>query len=340
MKTSDFDYDLPAEFIAQTPVEPRDAARLMVFERETGRLEHTTFREVGRYLKAGDLLVLNETRVIPARLYAHKIPTGGRVELLLLKRKEHTTWEVLAGGKRLVKGVALQVESGPRAEVTAVLEGARRLVRFDEQIEPYLVKVGHVPLPPYIHADLADAERYQTVYARQPGSAAAPTAGLHFTPGLMEALKAQGVGFATVTLHIGLDTFAPVTEGDPRQHLIHSEWCQLTEETAEGINRAQAGGGRIIAVGTTSVRTLESAARVAGGGKLVGPMAGTTDLFILPGYRFRAVQAMITNFHLPRSSLIMLVSAFVGRERLLALYEQAKRESYRFYSFGDAMLIL
>ena len=340
MKTSDFDYDLPAEFIAQTPVEPRDAARLLVFERETGRVEHTVFKEIGCYLRPGDLLVLNETRVIMARLYARKIPTGGGVELLLLRRQDQNTWETLASGKRLLEGVAVQVESGPRAEILAVLDGARRLVRFEEPIEPFLAQAGHVPLPPYIHTSLEDPERYQTVYSRQPGSAAAPTAGLHFTQSLIEALQAQGVHFATLTLHIGLDTFAPVTEADPREHQIHTEWCQVTPQAAEAINQVQAAVGRIIAVGTTSVRALESAAQVAGGGELVGALTGTTDLFILPGYRFRVAQAMITNFHLPRSTLIMLVSAFLGRERLLALYEQAKRDGYRFYSFGDAMLIL
>jgi len=340
VRTSDFDYDLPQEMIAQTPVEPRDAARLLVYERETGRLEHVTFREVGRYLRPGDLLVLNETRVIPARLYARKIPTGGRVELLLLKRRAPDCWEALAGGKRLRPGAALQVESGPRAEITAALAGARRLVRFEQPIEPYLAQAGHVPLPPYIHTSLADPERYQTVYARHPGSAAAPTAGLHFTPGLIASLQASGVRFATLTLHIGLDTFAPVTEADPQSHAIHSEWCQVTSETAAAINQAHSAGGRIIAVGTTSVRALESAARVASRGELVGALAGATDLFILPGYHFLAVQAMITNFHLPRSTLVMLVSAFVGRERLLELYERAKQAGYRFYSFGDAMLIL
>ena len=340
MRTSDFDYDLPAEFIAQTPVEPRDAARLLVYERKTGLVEHTIFKEVGRYLRPSDLLVLNETRVIQARLYARKIPSGGRVELLLLKRQDQNTWEALAGGRRLRKGIAVQVESGPCAEILFELDGKRRLVRFEEAIEPFLAQAGHVPLPPYIHAPLEDPERYQTVYARQPGSAAAPTAGLHFTRELIEALQAQGVHFATLTLHIGLDTFAPVTEADPRAHQIHTEWCQVTPQTAEEINQAQAAGGRIIAVGTTSVRALESAAQAARGGELVCDWTGTTDLFILPGYRFRAVQAMITNFHLPRSTLIMLVSAFVGREQLLWLYEQAKREGYRFYSFGDAMLIL
>lgn len=340
MRTSDFDYDLPPEFVAQTPVEPRDAARLLVFERETGKLEHTIFKELGNYLNPGDLLVLNETRVIPARLYARKVPTGGRVELLLLKRRDQTTWEVLVGGKRVLEGVILQVEDGPQAEITGVLEGARRLIRFNEPIEAHLSRVGHVPLPPYIHTSLHDPERYQTIYAQQPGSAAAPTAGLHFTTDLIQALKAKGVGFTSLTLHIGLDTFAPVTEADPQEHQIHSEWCQLTKQTARQINQAYAQGKRIIAVGTTSVRTLESAARAANSGELVGELAGTTDLFILPGYHFNVVQAMVTNFHLPRSTLIMLVSAFVGRERLIKLYEHAKQEGYRFYSFGDAMLIL
>jgi len=340
MKTADFDYDLPAEYIAQTPIEPRDAARLLVLPRSGEELEHTVFREIGRYLRAGDVLVLNETRVIPARLYARKIPTGGRVELLLLHREDALTWEALAGGKGLLPGKSLQVEDGPQAKIVASLDGARRLVRFAEPIEPVLETIGHVPLPPYIHTPLANPERYQTVYARQPGSAAAPTAGLHFTPRLMEELRSSGIRFALVTLHVGLDTFAPVTEERPESHTIHTEWCQLTPAAAETINTAASDGGRIIAVGTTSVRTLESAARFTTLGQRVTSFEGPTDLFILPGYSFRAVDAMITNFHLPRSTLIMLVSAFAGRERVLAAYELAKGQGYRFYSFGDAMLII
>jgi len=340
MKTSDFDYELPSEFIAQTPVEPRDASRLMVADQKSGSLRHAFFNQLGEFLQQGDILVLNETRVIPARLFARKIPTGGRVELLLLRRQDALTWEALVGGKGVAPGKRVAVEDGPIAEVVALVGGSRRLVRFAEPLEPYLVKIGHVPLPPYIHAPLADPERYQTVYARLPGSAAAPTAGLHFTPGLMERLQSQGISFAQIILHIGLDTFAPVTEEVPGEHKIHTEWCQLDKEAAEAINQARRAGGRVIAVGTTSVRTLESAARLAGAGEVVAPFEGSTDLFILPGYQFRAVDAMVTNFHLPRSTLIMLVSAFMGRENILAAYETAKQNGYRFYSFGDAMLIL
>ncbi len=256
MKTSDFDYDLSPEYIAQTPIEPRHAARLLVLDRTSGAIQHTLFSSTGRFLRPGDLLVLNETRVIPARLFACKLPGGGRIELLLLHRQDENTWEVLAGGKGLVAGRQLQVEAGPRAEIAAKLDGPRRLVRFAEPVEPYLPAAGHVPLPPYIHAPLADPERYQTVYACQPGSAAAPTAGLHFTKELIETLQTDGVRFVTVTLHVGLDTFAPVSETDPHEHLIHTEWCQVTPQAAGAINQAHKEGGRVIAVGTTSVRTL------------------------------------------------------------------------------------
>jgi S-adenosylmethionine:tRNA ribosyltransferase-isomerase len=246
----------------------------------------------------------------------------------------------LGGGKGLNPGRKLSIEEGPEAEIVDVLEGAKRLVRFNEPIEPYFGRVGHVPLPPYIHTELSDPERYQTVYANQPGSAAAPTAGLHFTPDLMEKLREMGVGFARVDLHVGLDTFAPVTEDDPAEHKIHTEWCELSPETAEKINAARRAGGRIIAVGTTSVRTLETAARQAGPEQVVAPFAGPTNLYILPGFTFKAVDAMVTNFHLPKSTLLMLVSAFAGRERMLATYNLAIAEKYRFFSFGDAMLIL
>ena len=345
MKTSDFDYDLPPEFIAQTPLEPRDASRLLVLDRRLDRLEHVHFYDLGKYLLPGDVLVLNQTRVIPARLYARKIPSGGRVELLLLHPQDTLTWEALVGGKGLAAGRRLQIEDGPQAEIMAVLDGPRRLVRFAEEIEPYLEKIGRMPLPPYIHAPLADPERYQTVYAHQPGSAAAPTAGLHFTPRLLADLADQGVQLVQVTLHVGLDTFAPVHETSPEQHKIHTEWCQVSPTAAEIINRLSQQGGRIIAVGTTSVRSLEAAARPkaqseVGGKARLQPYEGATDLFILPGHQFQAVDGMLTNFHLPRSTLIMLVSAFAGRERILHAYETAKREGYRFYSFGDAMLIL
>jgi S-adenosylmethionine:tRNA ribosyltransferase-isomerase len=261
------------------------------------------------------------------------------VELLLLRRRDDFTWQALVGGKGLSVGKGLQVENGPRVSIAEVLNGSERLLRFEQPIEPFFPKVGNVPLPPYIHEKLADPERYQTVYAREPGSAAAPTAGLHFTPRLLGELENQGVTLAYVTLHVGLDTFAPVTEEDPEEHKIHTEWCELPAETADLINHAREQGGRIIAVGTTSVRTLESAARSAGADK-VGPYSGPTDLFILPGFRFRLVDAMITNFHLPKSTLLMLVSAFATRERILAAYRMAKQQGYRFYSFGDAMVIL
>ncbi len=338
MRTSDFDYDLPIERIAQTPIEPRHASRLLVLQRDKPQLEHTTFWNVSDYLLPGDLLVINQTRVIPARIFAHK-STGGKIELLLLRRVDLTTWEALVGGKKVRAGTRLTLNNGPEAEVTAELEGSRRLVRFAEPVEAYLAAAGQMPLPPYIHERLTDPERYQTVYARESGSAAAPTAGLHFTPELMTRLEEKGVQFARVTLHVGLDTFAPVTEDDPLEHKIHTEWCELGAETAAQINRAKKRGGRIIAVGTTSVRTLESAARAAAAGDVVGAYTGPTDLFILPGYRFHVVDAMITNFHLPKSTLLMLVSAFADRERILAAYTEAVRLNYRFFSFGDAMLI-
>ena len=339
MRTDDFDYFLPPERIAQTPVEPRHASRLLVVNRASDQLEHRHFWEVGDYLRPGDLLVVNHTRVLPARIFARK-PTGGKVEILLLRQEEEQVWEALVGGKRVTAGLTLRLEDGASVKVEAVLDGSRRRLRFEGPVQPYLERHGQMPLPPYIHTPLGNPERYQTVYAAQPGSAAAPTAGLHFTPELMDALRAKGVGFATVTLHVGLDTFAPVTEDDPQEHVIHTEWCQLTPETAAQIEAARQAGGRVIAVGTTSVRTLESAARAAGPGQSVAAYSGPTDLFILPGYKFRAVDAMITNFHLPRSTLLMLVSAFAGRERMLAAYAEAVRLEYRFFSFGDAMLIV
>lgn len=335
MRTSDFDYHLPESSIAQTPAEPRDSSRLLVLHRETGELEHCIFRDVSDYLRAGDLLVLNQTRVIPARIYARK-ETGGRVELLLLRRRDELTWEALVGGKGLRVGKLVRIEDGPKAEIMEVLDGSEHLIKFSERIEPYFSKVGNVPLPPYIHEKLDDPERYQTVYASEPGSAAAPTAGLHFTPRLLEELQVKGVKIAYVTLHVGLDTFAPVTEDDPETHKIHSEWCELSQETADAINETHERGGRVIAVGTTSVRTLESAVGQDG----ILSYNGPTSLFILPRYQFKIVDAMITNFHLPKSTLLMLVSAFAGREKILETYETAIQEGYRFYSFGDAMLIL
>jgi len=349
MKTSDFDYNLPPEYIAQTPVEPRDSSRLLVLHRDTGALEHRVFGEIGQFLRPGDLLVVNRTRVIPARIYARK-PTGGRVEVLLLRREDLLTWECLVGGKGLSAGKTIAIENGPSVEIVEVLEGSRRRVRFAEPIEPYFPKVGNVPLPPYIHEPLKDPERYQTVYARDPGSAAAPTAGLHFTPQLMDELKSQGVNFAEVTLHVGLDTFAPVMEDDPEEHQIHTEWCEIPPATVEALTKTRQSGGRVVAVGTTSVRALESAriatidnrprTTVSGPSSIVQSFTGPTSLYILPGYQFKLVDAMITNFHLPRSTLIMLVSAFAGREKIFHAYEVAMQEKYSFYSFGDAMLIL
>jgi S-adenosylmethionine:tRNA ribosyltransferase-isomerase len=347
LKTSDFDYHLPESSIAQTPAEPRDSSRLLVLHRETGELAHRIFRDVTDYLRAGDLLVLNQTRVIPARIFARK-ETGGRVELLLLRRRDTLTWEALVGGKDLRVGKLVFVEVGEgssqtvQAEILEILEGSERLIRFSEPIEPYFPKVGHVPLPPYIHEKLSDPERYQTVYAKEPGSAAAPTAGLHFTPRLLEELQVKGVRIAYVTLHVGLDTFAPVTEDDPAEHKIHTEWCELPRETAELINQTKQSGGRVVAVGTTSVRTLEGVASLQSPipNYQLQPFTGNTSIFILPGYQFKVVDAMITNFHLPKSTLLMLVSAFAGREKILETYEIAVQEGYRFYSFGDAMLIL
>jgi S-adenosylmethionine:tRNA ribosyltransferase-isomerase len=342
LRTSDFDYDLPANYIAQTPLDQRDLSRLMVIERESGEIHHAIFRDIGNYLMPGDILVINETRVIPGRLFARKLPTGGRVEILLLRKRDRQTWEALVGGKGLTVGKALKVETRdlatrvPTAEIMAVMEGAERLIQFDQPIEAFFPDIGHVPLPPYIHNRLEDPERYQTVYARNSGSAAAPTAGLHFTPQLITQLQNQGIKFARVTLHVGLDTFAPVDENDPREHKIHTEWCQVTKESSDKINRTRENGGRVIAIGTTSVRTLESS--VIDG--MVQAFNGYTDLFILPGYRFKVTDGMVTNFHLPRSTLIMLVSAFAGRKQILKAYELAKQSNYRFYSFGDAMLII
>jgi S-adenosylmethionine:tRNA ribosyltransferase-isomerase len=339
VKTSDFDYILPPERIAQTPVEPRHSSRLLVLDRSKPDLTHTTFWNVADYLHPGDLLVVNRTRVIPARVFAQK-ETGGKVELLLLKRLDTLTWEALVGGKRLLPGKTLRLANGTAVHIEADLGGSRRQVRFAEPVEGFLEHNGEMPLPPYIHERLNNPDRYQTVYADQPGSAAAPTAGLHFTPELLEHLKGMGVGLAEVTLHVGLDTFAPVTEDNADEHVIHTEWCEVTPETAAQINAAKHAGGRIIAVGTTSVRTLESAAQNAPAGQVVAPYSGSTGLFILPGYTFKAVDAMVTNFHLPKSSLVMLVSAFAGRERILSAYQTAIEKEYRFFSFGDAMLIL
>lgn len=338
MLTSDFNYHLPLERIAQTPIEPRHDSRLLVLDRRSGNTTDDVFKNIGNYLHPGDLLVINQTRVIPARLFARK-KTGGRVELLLLKQREAGVWEALVGGKGLRAGVRVMIEHGPEVEIIEELEGSERVIRFLQPVEQILPTIGEMPLPPYIHEKLHDPERYQTVYAKETGSAAAPTAGLHFTPWLIEQLEAQGIRFARVTLHVGLDTFAPVNEDRPEEHRIHTEWCELTPATADLINQTKGAGGRVIAVGTTSVRTLESAAAASEIEGRVTPFSGQTGLFILPGFQFKITDAMITNFHLPRSTLLMLVSAFAGRERVLAAYQAAVEREYRFYSFGDAMLI-
>ena len=340
MKTSDFDYDLPSELIAQEPIEPRDASRLLVLDRKNGSRRHLVFRDLPDYLKAGDLLVVNRSRVVPARLFARKVPGGGKVELLLLERMDRNVWKVLVGGKGMQVGAQLQLENGVGGEIIADPGGPQRVIAFERNIEPDLQSFGHVPLPPYIHTTLADPERYQTVYAQESGSSAAPTAGLHFTPSLLSLLKKEGIGIAEVTLHIGLDTFAPVNEEDPSKHKIHSEWCQISVEAAEAVNKTKRSGGRVVAVGTTSVRVLETAARLAVGSKAVMPFEGRTELFILPGFEFKVVDILLTNFHLPHSTLLMLVCAFAGRDLILESYREAITKHYRFYSFGDAMLIL
>jgi S-adenosylmethionine:tRNA ribosyltransferase-isomerase len=362
MKTSDFEYDLPPALIAQTPVEPRDASRLMVVHRTSGQIEHRVFSDIGSYLQPGDLLILNQTRVIPARLFGHKAKTGGKVELLLLTQRDEHTWEALTRGKKLGPGTWIELhdradpEQGARvaAQVVAEVESGARLIRFERPVEPFLDALGVVPLPPYIHEPLADPERYQTVYGRQDGSVAASTAGLHFTPELLIKLRQEGIEMGFITLHIGLDTFRPVKEERVEAHQIHTEWFELAAPVAEQINRAKLEGRRVVAAGTTVVRALESA---AGGSAALSPdgcgpegetcawrtvsaYAGPTELFIYPGYRFRAVDVMITNFHLPRSTLLMLVSAFAGREQILAAYREAIERRYRFFSFGDAMLLV
>lgn len=357
LKTSSFDYELPPERIAQTPAEPRDASRLLVLTRADGHIEHRHFRDLGDYLHPGDLLVANESRVIPARLFGHKVPTGGQVELLLINKVGERSWEVLLKpGRRVKPGTHIAIhaaqpadagalngvtEAELDAEVIAFTDAGGRVVTFSAPIEPYLEHIGIMPLPPYIHTPLADAERYQTVYARIKGSVAAPTAGLHFTAGLIEQLREQQVGFAFVTLHVSMDTFRPVQEEEIEAHHMYSEYCELPSETAAAINRAHSMGKRVIAVGTTSVRTLESAGLYMPHCQArVQPLAGPTNLFIHPGFSFRVVDTLITNFHLPRSSLLMLVAAFAGKELMEHAYQEAIRENYRFYSFGDAMLIL
>ncbi len=358
-RTSEFDYTLPPDRIAQTPAEPRDTSRLMVVERNSGQISHHRFYELPELLRPGDVLVANDSRVIPARIFAHK-PTGGRVEILLLVKRDAVTWEALVRGHRVRPGVTLILDARPdiRAEVLSITPAGGRILRFNRPIDPILPHVGQVPLPPYIHQPLKDPERYQTIYAREEGSAAAPTAGLHFTPRLMKTLKARGIEFHFVTLHVGIDTFRPITEEVVETHRIHSEWAELTPDTAAALNRAKAQGRRLVAVGTTSVRVLETATHpehVRGEDARVGwpketpqdvpreplvPFRGWTDLYITPGFEFRAVDALITNFHLPRSTLLVLVAAFMGKDLMMRAYQEALRQGYRFYSFGDAMLIV
>jgi S-adenosylmethionine:tRNA ribosyltransferase-isomerase len=351
VKTADFDYELPPHLIAQTPVEPRDASRLMVTNREDGEIVHSQFDLLGKYLRAGDLVVCNDTRVIPARLSGRKVPTGGKVELLLTVKRGDTLWEALTRGRRVPVGGQLEFPGGAdgeelegplRAELRERIPSGGRLVRFDRPVDQLLERLGRVPLPPYIHKELGDAARYQTIYADKNGSAAAPTAGLHFTPELMRALQAQGIEFKFLTLHIGVDTFLPIREEDAETHPIHSEYCLVSEETSQAVNLARAEKRRIVAAGTTVVRALETAARAAAGAGsgVVATYEGWTDLFIYPGYSFQAVDCLITNFHLPRSTLLLLVAAFAGKELLDRAYREAMEKEYRFYSFGDAMLIL
>jgi S-adenosylmethionine:tRNA ribosyltransferase-isomerase len=338
LRTKDFDYPLPEERIAQVPIEPRHNSRLMVLDRVNSRIQHRKFFEIGQFLHKNDVLVINRTKVIPARIFAEK-ETGGKVEVLLLRQVEEGVWECLVGGKRISAGKILHINNGPDIHILENLEGSKRLIKFNQPVEPFLKTIGQMPLPPYIHEKLSDPDRYQTVFAKQTGSAAAPTAGLHFTQELMDELTETGIKFCEITLHVGLDTFAPVTESDVLEHKIHTEWCELTRDSANIINSTVKTGGRIIAVGTTSVRTLETAALGATEGKKVAPFSGSTSLFILPGFQFKVVDALITNFHLPKSTLLMLVSAFANREQILEAYRVAIEERYRFFSFGDAMLI-
>lgn len=339
MRTSDFNYHLPEELIAQRPIRPRDSSRLLIFNRATGEIKHQIFRDVTNFLSAGDILVLNETRVLPARLHAKKIPSGGSVEILLLNRLSERIWEVIVGGRRVRSGLRLQITGGPELTILKEAGKARRIVEFAEPIFNKLEEIGSMPLPPYIHTPLRERDEYQTIFARVPGSSAAPTAGLHFTDNLLNEIRNMDVTIAKVTLHVGLDTFAPVSEDSPHNHPIHQEWCQVTKDAAEMINQVSSSGGRIIAIGTTCVRTLETAAKSAHGKTTIHPFEGPTGLYILPGYRFKAVDSIITNFHLPKSTLLMMLSAFTGREKMIELYQEAIRRKYRFYSFGDAMFI-
>lgn len=340
MKTSDFYYDLPSELIAQTPIEKRDNSRLLTLDKTTGEWEHHHFYELPQFLTDKDSLILNDSRVLPARLLGHRQPGGGACEVLLLVDRGDQVWECLVRpGKKMRTGASVSFGNGElTAEIIGEVEGGNRLVRFHYEgiFLEVLERLGKMPLPPYIKEELQDQERYQTVYSRELGSAAAPTAGLHFTKELLGEIADKGVGIGYVTLHVGLGTFRPVKEDDLESHEMHSEYCIISQETADLINRTKANGGRVICVGTTSCRTIESWANEDGTMKA---KAGWTSIYIYPGYQFKVLDALITNFHLPESTLIMLVSALAGREHILAAYEEAVREKYRFFSFGDAMFI-
>lgn len=340
MRKEDFNFDLPEELIAQDPLEDRSSSRLLVLDKETGKTEHHVFREIIDYLEAGDCLVINDTKVIPARLIGSKIGTDAKIEVLLLKRKGNDVWETLVKpGKKAKIGTRINFGDGLLVgEVVDIVEEGNRLIHFEYEgiFEEILDRLGQMPLPPYITHQLEDKNRYQTVYAKHSGSAAAPTAGLHFTPELLKRIEEKGVQIARVTLHVGLGTFRPVKVDNILEHHMHSEFYQIEEEAAEKINTAKANGKRVIAVGTTSCRTIESAAKEDG---TIAPMSGWTDIFIYPGYQFKVLDCLITNFHLPESTLVMLVSALAGREHVLNAYEEAIRERYRFFSFGDAMFI-
>ena len=340
MTTKDFYYDLPQELIAQTPLADRTASKLLVLDRENGGISHRIFREITEYLKPGDCLVMNNTRVIPARLYGVKEGSGGKIEFLLLKRLELDVWEViLKPGKKAKVGSRFVFGDGLlTAEVLALVEDGKRIVKFsyDGVWEEILDRLGEMPLPPYINEKLTDRERYQTVYSKIEGSAAAPTAGLHFTDALLKEIQNKGVKIAYLTLHVGLGTFRPVSVENVEEHIMHTEQYEVSAEAAECINQTRKNGGRVIAVGTTSVRTLETVADTDG---TVKAGVGETNIFIYPGYRFKAVDAMITNFHLPESTLLMLISAFAGKEKIFAAYHEAIAQNYRFFSFGDAMFI-
>ncbi len=346
MQTSEFDYSLPPELIAQTPTSDRDQSRLMVLNRSEGTIEHRHFYEIVNYLREGDVLVLNDSRVIPARLHARKVNTGGKLEILLLRRLEPNVWETLVRPAKRVRvneqieitGTTTDGEGNPlTAEVVGTGERGIRLIHFTD--ETRLSKLGKIAPPPYVHVPLHDPERYQTVYAREEGSVAAPTAGLHFTPELLKKIKGKGISCQFVTLHVGLDTFRPVEASDPLEHQIHQEFGMVSPDVTRELNEARAEGRRVVCVGTTSVRLVEAAAQGSDSAE-VRPLSGWVDLFILPGYHFRVVDTLITNFHLPRSTLLMMVSAFAGKDFILSAYSEATVRKYRFYSFGDAMLIL